>query len=104
MFSASSDGTYKKWQISTGQMIFSILAGGPVYSLLRLGNFLFAAVRFNSYRKFDPENGTLIETIKGTTSFHLVFKGILLLFGVWLLLWKIFLSAVMMVQFWFGSL
>jgi WD40 repeat protein len=66
LFSASSDGSIKKWKVATGEIAFSISSSTfKKFSPFEFEGVLFAGVGGNSFSKFKVENGSLIETIKG---------------------------------------
>jgi WD40 repeat protein len=55
------------WRIPTLTLVSSIVAYGNVWSLSQVNNLLFAGVQFTSFVKFNTENGTIIEYVKGSS-------------------------------------
>jgi WD40 repeat protein len=68
LISCSLDSSVIKWDMISGELVEVFYPGDSVWSLLTWNNELFAALNFQSFSRFDAEDGSITGIVKGYSS------------------------------------
>jgi hypothetical protein len=94
LFSGGRDSIIKKWEISTGELLWSAEYEGVTRKLIQTGSILYSGSVSHSYIRLDSEIGLLLQKVTGMIDFLVINIRPFFLSMEHLCFWKLFICRI----------